>query len=79
MGMKLWYVNVEGFKVEAETYDEAWAKAYAYARIDLNTEPTDVTLCEEEYCSECLETTCKDNPDRVLIYEYKGISNEKDR
>ena len=60
--MKLWYVNVEGFKVEAETYDEAWAKAHHYAQVDLNTEATDVTLCEEEYCRECLETTCKDNP-----------------
>ena len=66
MGMKLWYVNVEGFKVEAETYDEAWGKAYdeAASRAILNEypEPTDVTICEEEYCSECLESTCKDNP-----------------
>ena len=63
MGMKLWYVNVEGFKVEAETYDEAWDKAHKQAqrRTDM-PEPTDVTLCEEEYCSECLESTCKDNP-----------------
>ena len=64
MGMKLWYVNVEGFKVEAETYDEAWEQAYKYTELfDRNRpQPTDVTLCEEEYCSECLESTCKDNP-----------------
>ena len=64
MGMKLWYVNVEGFKVEAETYDEAWRVAYTRATIREGMTPvvTDVTLCEEEYCSECLEATCKDNP-----------------
>ena len=62
MGMKLWYVNVEGFKVEAETYDEAWAAAYARTKHPHVNEVTDVTLCEEEYCSECLESTCRDNP-----------------
>ncbi len=75
MGKKLWYVNVEGFKVEAETYDEAWRAAFDY--VEMHTpiipEVTDVTLCEEEYCSECLDANCKDNP------TYKGISNEKDR
>ena len=69
MGLKLWYVNVEGFKVEAETYDGAWAKAYARTEDMQYQYVTDVTLCEEEYCSECLESTCKDNPDRVLIYD----------
>ena len=60
--MKLWYVNVEGFKVEAETYDEAWTRAHDVAYERNTPEVTDVTLCEEEYCSECLESTCKDNP-----------------
>ena len=64
MGMKLWYVNVEGFKVEAETYDQAWARAELMIDDMQHTRPyvTDVNLCEEEYCSECLETACKDNP-----------------
>jgi len=64
MGLKLWYVNVEGFKVEAETYDEAWSAALEYnaRRRTYDPQVTDVTLCEEEYCSECLKYTCKDNP-----------------
>ena len=70
MGMKLWYVNVEGFKVEAETYDEAWDKAEYKALLAEQAVVTDVTLCEEEYCSECLEYTCKDNP------RMKGNHNE---
>jgi len=65
MGMKTWYVNVEGFKVEAETYDEAWRAAFDY--VEMHTpiipEVTDVTYCDSLYCVECLEYTCKDHPD----------------
>ena len=67
MGMKLWYVNVEGFKVEAETYDQAWEEAYEHAA-GMYPDPTDVTLCEEEYCSECLEYTCKSNPNKAGVW-----------
>ena len=64
MGMKIWYVhvrNASGFKVEAETYDGAWHKAQQSDEYEAG-DVLNVVLCEEEYCAECLETTCKDNP-----------------
>ena len=53
--MKVWYVSIEGFKVKAKTYDDAWTKAYSHALYRRSITPTNVELCEEEHCDECNE------------------------